>query len=88
MERRAKIFMNGRSQAVRLPADFRFETNEVFVRRDERTGDVILSSQPSSTWQAFMALRDALGPLPEGFLSPSERAQPTEARDPFADLTP
>ena len=39
----AKLFMNGRSQAVRLPAEFRFETTEVFIRRDPTTGDVILS---------------------------------------------
>ena len=28
-----KVFMNGRSQAVRIPADFRFEEEEVFVNR-------------------------------------------------------
>jgi antitoxin VapB len=32
-ERRAKLFMNGRSQAVRLPREFRFEGKEVVVRR-------------------------------------------------------
>ena len=39
----AKIFQNGRSQAVRLPAAFRFDVSEVYVRRDPATGDVILS---------------------------------------------
>lgn len=39
----AKIFKNGRSQAVRLPAEFRFESDEVRIRRDPETGDVILS---------------------------------------------
>lgn len=29
----AKLFMNGRSQAVRLPQEFRFEGNEVRIRR-------------------------------------------------------
>ncbi|HEX9701860.1 MAG TPA: AbrB/MazE/SpoVT family DNA-binding domain-containing protein, partial [Rhodospirillales bacterium] len=43
MPRTAKLFKNGRSQAVRLPAEFRFEGQEVFVRRDAATGDVILS---------------------------------------------
>jgi len=42
----AKLFMNGGSQAVRLPAEFRFEGDEVYIRRDERTGDVVLSSHP------------------------------------------
>jgi antitoxin VapB len=40
----AKLFKNGRSQAVRLPAEFRFEGDEVEIRRDPATGDVILSS--------------------------------------------
>ena len=42
----AKLFNNGRSQAVRLPAAFRFEGGEVFIRRDEKTGDVILCRLP------------------------------------------
>jgi antitoxin VapB len=40
----AKLFKNGRSQAVRLPAEFRFEGDEVRIRRDPETGDVVLSS--------------------------------------------
>lgn len=43
MARTAKLFTNGRSQAVRLPAEFRFEGDEVLIRKDEKTGDVILS---------------------------------------------
>jgi antitoxin VapB len=39
----AKLFKSGRSQAVRLPAEFRFEGAEVQIRRDPETGDVILS---------------------------------------------
>ncbi len=44
--RTAKLFTTGRSQAVRLPIEFRFEGKEVFIRRDPRTGDVILSRKP------------------------------------------
>jgi antitoxin VapB len=36
----AKIFMNRRSQAVRLPADFRFSGDEIYIRKDKKTGDV------------------------------------------------
>ena len=39
----AKLFKNGRSQAVRLPAEFRFDGEAVQIRRDPETGDVILS---------------------------------------------
>ena len=50
MRHTAKLFRNGRSQAVRLPAHFRFEGSEVYVRRDPRTLDVILSRRPES-WE-------------------------------------
>ena len=46
MPKTAKLFRNGRSQAVRLPSEFRFEGTEVFVRRDPATGDVILLKIP------------------------------------------
>lgn len=58
MAKTAKLFKNGRSQAVRLPAEFRFEGKEVFIRKDEKTGDVILSRRPES-WQEFFRFRDA-----------------------------
>ncbi|MDP2816840.1 MAG: AbrB/MazE/SpoVT family DNA-binding domain-containing protein [Polaromonas sp.] len=43
----AKIFTNGRSQAVRLPAAYRLDTKEVFIRQDAETSDVILSRRPT-----------------------------------------
>ena len=45
---KAKIFKTGRSQAVRLPKEFRFEGNEVYIRRDPKSGDVVLSRKPDS----------------------------------------
>lgn len=57
----AKLFMNGRSQAVRLPADFRFEGDEVLIRRDPDTGEVILSPLNSS-FADWLKLRDKLLP--------------------------
>lgn len=79
----AKLFLNGRSQAVRLPMEFRFETDEVFIRRDASTGDVILSTTPGGDWRAFKQLREQLGSAPEDFLA--DRAQGSEGRDPLAD---
>jgi antitoxin VapB len=53
----AKLFKNGASQAVRLPAEFRFEGSEVYITRDDATGDVVLSNRPGAkTWHAFFAL--------------------------------
>jgi antitoxin VapB len=57
----AKLFKNGRSQAVRLPAEFRFEGDEVLIRRDPVTGDVILSPRNKS-FEDWIALRDRLLP--------------------------
>ena len=48
----AKIFMNNRSQAVRLPKEFQFKTKEVFIRK--QGDDVILSPRPKD-WSAFFA---------------------------------
>jgi antitoxin VapB len=62
----AKLFPNGGSQAVRLPAEFRFSgVDEVFIRRDAATGEVILSAKPAGgAWTDFFALRNqALIPL-------------------------
>ncbi|TXT22622.1 MAG: SpoVT/AbrB-like protein [Gallionellaceae bacterium] len=58
----AKLFKNGRSQAVRLPAEFRFEGDEVIIRRDEVTGDVVLSPR-NHKFEAWLKLRDHLLPL-------------------------
>jgi antitoxin VapB len=64
----AKLFKNGRSQAVRLPKEFRFEGTEVAVRRDPATGEVVLSppARPTKTLQEWFDLYDALE-IPEDF---------------------
>ena len=56
----AKIFKHGGSQAVRLPAAYRFDASEVYVRRDPITGDLVLSLK-APAWKVFFALRDAIG---------------------------
>ena len=43
MPQTAKLFKNGRSQAVRLPKEFRFKGREVAIRRDPATGEVVLA---------------------------------------------
>ena len=80
--RTAKIFTTGRSQAVRLPAEFRFEGSEVFVRRDSRTGDIILSRKPDS-WDGLIELHGQ-DQAPDDFLGSADRSQPPQQRDPFA----
>lgn len=78
MAQTAKLFRNGRSQAVRLPADFRFPGSEVYVRRDQSTGDVILSRRPDS-WQDFFDLVDNLD-IPEDFMSDRDLSPPQKRK--------
>lgn len=74
----AKIFATGRSQAVRLPLEFRFDVAEVFIRRDPLTGDVVLSRKPAD-WQGLL---DAVAlNKDDDFLIERHPAQPR--RDPF-----
>ena len=70
-----------RSQAVRLPAAFRFDTQEVFIRKDPKTGDVILSRKPT-TWDGLFWALQAVD-LPDDFLGDLERAQGNHDRDPL-----
>ena len=81
MSQVAKLFANGRSQAVRLPAAYRFDTKEVFIRQDPQTGDVILSRKPA-TWDDFFATLKGTK-IASNFLSKKERDQGAQARDPF-----
>lgn len=52
MSRTAKVFMTNRSQAVRLPKDFQFATEEVLIRKVG--DDVILSPRPKD-WRSYLA---------------------------------
>ncbi len=82
----AKLFMNGRSQAVRLPAEFRFEGSEVNIQRDPVTGGVLLTQKPERTgsWEEFFRLRDAIGKDElAGFME--DRDQGIQERDDILD---
>lgn len=75
---KARVFMSGRSQHVTIPYQYRFRSSEVSIRRDPRTGDVILSEGPGSWNDVFTAL-DAAG-VPDDFLSEKERDRRPPAR--------
>ncbi|MFN5100323.1 MAG: antitoxin [Burkholderiaceae bacterium] len=78
MYQTAKIFTTGRSQAVRLPLEFRFDVTEVYIRRDPVTGDVVLSRKPTD-WQGLI---DVVKLNAEEDLL-IERRQTNTRRDPF-----
>jgi len=72
----AKLFITGRSQAVRLPREYRFEGEEVFIRRDPATGDVVLSRKPAG-WQGFLDLA-ARTSVPGDFMADRQDAPAPE----------
>jgi antitoxin VapB len=77
---KARVFMTGRSQAVRIPAEFRFKTNEVFIHHDPQTGDLILSQSPD-TWDEIFATLDK-AQFPREFLSDRKQGV-IETREPL-----
>lgn len=79
MHQTAKIFVTGRSQAVRLPLEFRFDVSEVFIRHDPITGDVVLSRKPTD-WQGLL---DAVAHNKKDDSLLIERRQTHTRRDPF-----
>lgn len=78
----AKLFHSGHSQAVRLPKAFRLPGDEVWIRRDEVTGDLILT--PKKGPDDIDALFDliAAAEVPESFLAERDN-EPGEFRDIF-----
>ncbi|WP_459939526.1 antitoxin [Desulfonatronum parangueonense] len=64
--------MNGRSQAVRLPAEFRFSCKEVYVERD---GDRIILRPKPENWDDFFARPSK---VPEDFLSDRDDMPPQQ----------
>ena len=47
----AKLFVNGQSQAVRLPKEYRFSGNEVFIRK---VGNAVMLFPKESAWETFL----------------------------------
>jgi len=85
MKHVAKVFMTGRSQAVRLPASFRFKSSEVSIRRDPITGDLILSEKAEG-WGDFFANLQACADG-DDFLDAQERRSSLTGKDPFEAWT-
>lgn len=67
----AKLFKNGESQAIRLPKEFRFAGNEVFIKR---VGDAVVLLPKAKSWDTLI---ESLPKFPSDFMN--EREQPAEA---------
>jgi antitoxin VapB len=82
----AKLFKNGGSQAVRLPAGCRFSDDTVYLTRDEVTGDVVLSSRPGAkAWEAFFELVHSIEDVPDDFMSDRPMNIAPQERNLFED---
>ena len=68
----AKLFMNGKSQAVRLPKEFRFDGSEVYIRKE---GDEVILSAKAPSWDDFF---DAPRVFAADFLAEREDERPQE----------
>jgi antitoxin VapB len=69
IEQKAKIFMSGNSQAVRLPKNFRFKGKEVYIRRDPYTREIVLTE--INRKRSLKDVLDAItrDPFPEDFMA-------------------
>lgn len=74
MTSRAKLFWTGRSQAVRLPREFRFSGEEVLIHRE---GNVVVL-EPCEEWPE--GYFEALGELSRDFRRPKQGRQRARAR--------
>ncbi|MFK7966561.1 MAG: antitoxin [Burkholderiaceae bacterium] len=69
----AKVFWSGRSQAIRLPKEFRLESSEVRIRRH---GESLILEPVSSDWAW---LSDVIGPVDADFeAAATHRSEPQE----------
>lgn len=71
----AKIFQNGQSQAVRLPKEFRFEGEAVYIKK---SGKLTLLMPIQNPWEPLI---ESLSKFSDDFMS--IREQPEQSRDDF-----
>ena len=76
----AKIFKNGRSQAVRLPKECRFNTEEVAVNR---VGDIVMLIPMDNKWDNFI---QAIDMFTEDFMDKGRENQLIQEREEIWDI--
>ena len=76
----AKIFWSGRSQAVRLPKAFRFEADEVLIRRE---GSRVVLEPIGSDWDWLDAV---VGPVDADFAAAAQEASLMQQRGELSNL--
>ena len=73
MPHTAKLFWNGRSQAVRLPAEYRIDSTEVYISKDPKTNTITIKPKPPS-WGDFFEIVEGLN-VPDDFMDDRDTEQ-------------
>ena len=71
----AKLFINGKSQAVRLPKEYRFAGEEVYIKK---LGEIVYIFPKTSAWEVFM---DGLNGFSDDFLAEGRDQGENQERD-------
>jgi antitoxin VapB len=71
---RAKVFQNGRSQAIRLPKEFRVDSDEVYLKKTPE-GFLVIARDP---WDVFF---EGVEEMPDDFMAGGRRQPPAQHRD-------
>ena len=80
-----RLFKNGASQAVRLPAEFRFSGKTVYATQNEETGDVVLSTRPGAKhWEEFFARLRSVD-VPSDFMADRPMNRVPDEKDIFGE---
>lgn len=73
----AKIFMNGRSQAVRLPKEYQFAGDDIII---QKLGDAVLLIPREKAWETFL---DGLNTFSSDFMEDGREQGEDQEREPF-----
>lgn len=71
---RAKVFQSGRSQAIRLPKEFRVSTEEVYLKKTPE-GFLVIERDP---WEIFL---EGVAELSDDFMADGRQQPPEQERD-------
>ena len=71
----AKIFENGQSQAVRLPKEYRFTEDEVFVNK---VGEIVMLIPKTTKWNGFL---NGMNMFSEDFMANGREEQIEQKRE-------
>ncbi len=82
--RTTRVFNNGNSQAVRIPAEYRLDTDRVCISRNE-AGDLVIHPLPAQRGATLLQALQALGEVDDAFVAALEAEQqsplPVQDRD-------